>query len=262
HAQYVAARRADLSGSADIAWHGAIAGRRQKAREEGRGMIRHGFATANELKLHYAAAGESDADMLLFLHGFPEFWFAWRHQITGLSDKYFCIAPDLPGYNLSSKPTDVARYRTKRLIDDVASFAKVFAGKRKFTLIAHDWGGALAWAFAIKRPELIDRLIIINAVHPGAFQRELAKNPAQGAASQYIHEIRAQGSEERYAANNYAMLWRSLEKSAAAGHLDANDHAAFIAAWSQPRAMTGMFNWYRAMRFDPPNPGAQAASDL
>jgi len=225
-------------------------------------MIRHGYASANELQLHYAASGNSDAQLLLFLHGFPEFWYAWRHQLADLADGYHCVAPDLPGYNLSSKPTDVARYRTKRLIDDVAAFAKPFAGKRKFTLIAHDWGGALAWAFAIKRPELIDRLIIINAVHPGAFQRELAKNPAQGAASQYIHDLRADGAEAKYAANDFALLWRSLEKTAAAGHLTASDRAAFVKAWSEPGALTGMFNWYRAMRFDPPKPGAEPAAEL
>lgn len=223
--------------------------------------IRHGFASANELKLHYAAAGPSDAHVLLFLHGFPEFWYAWRHQLAELSDAYLCVAPDLPGYNLSSKPREVARYRTKYLIDDVVAFAKHFSVKRKFTLIAHDWGGALAWAFAIKRPELIDRLIIINAVHPGAFQRELAKNPAQVAASQYIHEIRAEGSEAKYAANDYALLLRSLEKTASAGHLNADDRAAFVKAWSEPGALKGMFNWYRAMRFDPPKPGAQPAAE-
>jgi pimeloyl-ACP methyl ester carboxylesterase len=142
------------------------------------------------------------------------------------------------------------------LIDDVAAFAAQFSGKKKFTLIAHDWGGALAWAFAIKRPELIDRLIIINAVHPGAFQREVAKNPAQAAASQYIHEIRAEGSEARYAANDYALMWRSLSKAAEAGHLTAADRAEYVKAWSQPGALTGMFNWYRAMRMDPPKEGA------
>ena len=225
-------------------------------------MIRHGYAAANELKLHYAAAGDSDAHMLLFLHGFPEFWYAWRHQLADLSDKCFCVAPDLPGYNLSSKPPEVARYRTKRLIDDVAAFARPFSAKRKFTLIAHDWGGALAWAFAIKRPELIERLIVINAVHPGAFQRELAENPSQGAASQYIHELRTEGSEVRYAANDFALVWRSLEKTAAAGHLNADDRRAFVKAWSEPGALTGMFNWYRAMRFDPPTPGGAAASEI
>jgi pimeloyl-ACP methyl ester carboxylesterase len=222
-------------------------------------MIRHGYAETNELKLHYAASGPADGHLLLFLHGFPEFWYAWRHQLADLGDRYLCVAPDLPGYNLSSKPPEVARYRTKRLIDDVVAFAAQFSPKKKFTLIAHDWGGALAWAFAIKRPELIDRLIIVNAVHPGAFQREMAKNPAQAAASQYIHELRAEGSEARYAANDYALLWRSLAKTAEAGHLSAVDRAAFVKAWSEPDALTGMFNWYRAMRMDPPKPGAPAA---
>jgi pimeloyl-ACP methyl ester carboxylesterase len=225
-------------------------------------MIRHGYAATNELKLHYAASGPEDGHLLLFLHGYPEFWYAWRHQLADLGDAYHCVAPDLPGYNLSSKPVEVARYRTKRLIQDVAAFAAQFSRKRKFTLVAHDWGGALAWAFAIKHPELLERLIIINAVHPGAFQREIARNPAQGAASQYIHEIRAEGSEARYAANDYALLWRSLEKTAEAGHLTSADRAAFLRAWSQPGALTGMFNWYRAMRMDPPKPGGQAQAEL
>ena len=168
-------------------------------------MIRHGFAEANELKLHYAASGPVDGHLLLFLHGFPEYWRTWERQLLDLGDRYHCVAPDLPGYNLSSKPADVPQYRTKRLIDDVVAFAGQFSRKKKFTLIAHDWGGALAWAFAIKRPELIERLVIINAVHPGAFQREIAKNPAQAAASQYIHELRAADAEVRYAANGYAL---------------------------------------------------------
>lgn len=219
-------------------------------------MIRHGFAETNELKLHYAATGPDNGHLLLFLHGFPEFWHAWRHQLDALGDAFHCVAPDLPGYNLSSKPPEVARYRTRRLIEDVAAFAAQFSRKKKFTLVAHDWGGALAWAFAIKHPDLIDRLVIINAVHPGAFQREIAKNPAQAAASQYIHEIRAEGSEARYAANDYALVWRSLAKTAEAGHITPADRAQFVKAWSEPGALTGMFNWYRAMRMDPPKEGA------
>jgi pimeloyl-ACP methyl ester carboxylesterase len=225
-------------------------------------MIRHGYAATNELKLHYAASGPEDAHLVLFLHGYPEFWYLWRHQLEHLGDAYHCVAPDLPGYNLSSKPAEVARYRTKRLIADVAAFAAQFSRKRKFTLVAHDWGGALAWAFAIKHPELLERLVIINAVHPGAFQREIARNPAQAAASQYIHDIRAEGSEARFAANDYALLWRSLEKTAEAGHLTGEDRAAFVKAWSQPGALTGMFNWYRAMRLDPPKEGGQGQAEL
>lgn len=211
-------------------------------------MIRHGFAAANELKLHYAATGDESAPLLLFLHGFPEFWYTWRHQLESLGSTHHCVAPDLPGYNLSSRPAEVDRYRTQRLIADVVAFASQFARKRKFTLIAHDWGGALGWAFAIKHPDLIDKLIIINAVHPGAFQREIAKNPAQASASQYIHELRAEGSETLYAADNFARLWRSLASTAEAGHLTEHDRAQFTKAWSEPGALTGMFNWYRAMR--------------
>ena len=102
--------------------------------------------------------------------------------------------------------------------------------------------------------------MIINAVHPGAFQREIAKNPAQAAASQYIHELRAEGAEASYAANDYALVWRSLSKAADAGHLTAADRAEFVKAWSQPGALTGMFNWYRAMRMDPPREGAAPPS--
>lgn len=221
-------------------------------------MIRHGFAAANELKLHYVASGPEDGHLVLFLHGFPEYWRTWRHQLENLGDTLHCVAPDLPGYGLSSKPVDVARYRTKRLIADVAAFAAQFSKRRKFTLVAHDWGGALAWAFAIRHPELLDRLIIINAVHPGAFQREIAKNPEQAGASQYIHEIRAEGSEFRYAKDNFALLWRSLEKTAAAGHLTTADREEFTQAWSEPGALTGMFNWYRAMKLEPPKAGASS----
>ena len=225
-------------------------------------MIRHGVAAANELKLHYAASGPEDGHLILFLHGFPEFWRTWRRQLENLGDTYHCVAPDLPGYNISSKPPEIERYRTKRLIEDVAAFAARFSKRRKFTLVAHDWGGALAWAFAIRHPELIDRLVIINAVHPGAFQREIANNQAQAGASQYIHELRAEGSEARYAADNYALLWRSLARTAEAGHLDANDRAAFVDAWSQPGALTGMFNWYRAMRMGPPKPDEAVSANL
>jgi pimeloyl-ACP methyl ester carboxylesterase len=225
-------------------------------------MIRHGYAATNELKLHYAASGPEDAHLLLFLHGYPEFWYAWRHQLADLGDAYHCVAPDLPGYNLSSKPAGGRALPHEAVDPGRGSLRAQFSRKRKFTLVAHDWGGALAWAFAIKHPELLERLIIINAVHPGAFQREIARNPAQGAASQYIHEIRAEGSEARYAANDYALLWRSLEKTAEAGHLTPADRAAFVQAWSQPGALTGMFNWYRAMRMDPPKPGGQAQAEL
>ncbi len=227
-------------------------------------MIRHGFASVNELALHYASTGDSSQPLLLFLHGFPEYWYGWREQLLALGDAFHCVAPDLPGYNLSSKPLDVARYRAKYLLEDIVAFAAQVSSHKTFTLVAHDWGGALGWALAIKKPELIDRLVIINAVHPGAFQRELAKNPEQASASQYIHALRAPGSESLYAANDFELLWRAFADAEAAGHLTSQDRAAYIAAWSQPGALTGMFNWYRASRMTPQvegTPPSQANDD-
>lgn len=223
--------------------------------------IREGFAPANELTLHYAESGSPDAPLVVFLHGFPEFWYCWKQQLEDLSDRFHCIAPDLPGYNLSSKPAEVSRYRTKRLVEDLDAFVANFSGGKPFTLVAHDWGGALAWAYAIKKPERLDKLVIVNATHPGTFAREIAKNPEQAGASQYILEIRAEGSEARYAADGYAKLWQSLAPVEAAGHLTAADKAAYLEAWAQSGALTGMFNWYRAMRLDPPKTGERSQAD-
>lgn len=211
-------------------------------------MIRHGFAKVRDVTWHYAAAGSADAPVLLFLHGFPEFWYAWRHQLKDLSGSHYCVAPDLTGYNLSSKPTDVARYRMKALIEDLGAFIQEIAPKRRVVLVAHDWGGALAWAFAIRRPQFLERLIIVNAVHPGAFQRELRNNPEQRKASTYIGDLSAPDAEARYAKDNFALLRGRLDELTAGGKLDARDWAEFLTAWGQPGALTGMFNWYRAMR--------------
>jgi epoxide hydrolase 4 len=224
-------------------------------------MVRHGFADVNEIQWHYASTGEDGRPLLIFAHGFPEFWYGWRKILEALGDQFHCVAPDLTGYNLSSKPSLVERYRMKRLIADLESFAGLFA-QRRFTLVAHDWGGALAWAFALKRPELLERLVIINAVHPGAFQREIARNPSQAGASQYILSLRAPDAEERYSADDYALLWRSLSKPHAAGHLTDEDRAAYLKAYSQPGALTGMFNWYRAMRMSPPSAEKPAEASI
>lgn len=210
--------------------------------------MRHGFKAANELTLHYVAHGNVDRPLLLFLHGFPEFWYVWRRQMLALGDAFHCVAPDLPGYNLSSKPADIARYRIGRLVDDVIAFSRWFSKGEKFSIVAHDWGGALAWALAIRRPDLLDKLIIINAVHPGAFQRELALNPRQRAASRYIDTIRDKGSEALYAANNFAVMQEIFALPSARGGLHPDDMAAYLQAWSQRGALTAMFNWYRAMR--------------
>lgn len=220
-------------------------------------MIRHGYADVNDVKWHYASTGDDTKPLLIFAHGFPDFWYGWHKILPILGEQFHCVAPDLTGYNLSSKPAAVERYRMKALVADLESFAGLFPQKR-FTLVAHDWGGALAWAFALKHPEMLERLIIINAVHPGAFQREIARNPAQAQASQYILSLRAPDAEQRYSANDYALTYNTLSKIQAAGHLTEADRRAYLEAYAQPGALTGMLNWYRAMRAAPPPTGKAA----
>jgi len=215
--------------------------------------IRHGFASVNGARLHYAAAGDEATPMLVFLHGFPEYSGMWAATMERLEGRFFCVAPDQLGYNTSDKPEEVARYRTKHLVEDVRAFVETFPPRRKFTLVAHDWGGAVAWAFALKHPALLDRLVIINAVHPAAFQREIARNPDQANASQYINEMQGPDADALFAADDFARLRRSFRQVEAKGLLNEADFAAQKAAWAQPGAVRGMLNWYRAMKMRPPS---------
>jgi pimeloyl-ACP methyl ester carboxylesterase len=216
-------------------------------------MIKHDFAEVNGLRLHYAHAGEGP--LILFCHGFPEFWYAWRRQLAEFGRDHLAVAPDLRGYNHSSKPESVEHYQSKHLIADIGAFARHFTDE-KFVLVAHDWGGAAAWAFAIAHPERLKKLVIINAPHPVLFARELAHNRAQQEASQYIRFFRTGEAEEKLCADDFALL----EKFAFGRWSNSNpfsqaDRTAYREAWSQPGALTGGLNYYRAMRVEPPLPG-------
>lgn len=209
--------------------------------------LRHGYAHIGDANLHYTAAGDPDAPMLLFLHGFPEYGGMWHPLMQRLADRFYCVAPDQLGYNLSDKPADVARYRTTRLVDDVLNFARAIAPKRKFTLVAHDWGGAVAWAYALRYAGTLDRLVIVNAVHPAIFRREIAANPNQAQASQYMVDMQAADADARFAADDFARLRHSFRQLDAKGLMPPDELAHYRQAWSQPGAITGMLNWYRAM---------------
>ena len=151
--------------------------------EPRRAMIEHRYADVNGVRLHYATAGRGK--LILFLHGFPEFWYAWKQQLSEFARDYQAVAPDLRGYNLSSKPAEVEQYAVTHLVEDVRALA-AHLGHSRFILVGHDWGGAVAWATALYHPEAVENLIIINAPHPGIFERELRSNPAQQQASQYM----------------------------------------------------------------------------
>jgi pimeloyl-ACP methyl ester carboxylesterase len=212
-------------------------------------ILEHEYANVNNIRLHYVTVGKGK--LIMFLHGFPEFWYEWKNQLTEFGRDYQVVAPDMRGYNLSSKPADVAQYRIRYLIEDLRALAEHLGGKR-FILVAHDWGGGVAWPFAIRHPEYLEKLIIINAVHPAVFMRELRDNPAQQKASQYILVYRTPKAEEILSRNNYALPASSLlEDGLKQGYFTEEDKKAYIEAWSQPGALTGGLNYYRAAHLGP-----------
>ena len=219
-------------------------------------MIRHDYANVNGVRLHYAMTGSGK--LMLFVHGFPEFWYAWKDQLAEFGRDHCAVALDMRGYNLSDKPEAVEQYAIKYLVEDLRALARSL-GHERFILVAHDWGGAVAWALAINHPECVEKLVIVNSPHPAVFARELAENPVQQKASQYMLAFRSRKTEAMLAADNYAALvgivmGEGLQK----GHFTEQDRQAYIAAWSQPGALTGGLNYYRASRVGPPSGDEQA----
>ena len=197
---------------------------------------------------------------MLFLNGFPEFWAAWRKPMAYFAARgRLCVAPDLRGYNLSDKPADVEAYKAKHLVNDVLALGAHYSTK-KFVLVAHDWGGAVAWAVAIgesQRPESrISHLVTINSPHPYVFWRELSNNPAQQKASEYMNLFRLPKAERVLSENGYARLL------AAFGHLEPAWRAELVQAWSHPGALTASLNYYRASPLHPPLPEDPGAKKL
>jgi pimeloyl-ACP methyl ester carboxylesterase len=214
--------------------------------------IVHESVAANGLCFHVARAG--DGPLMLFLHGFPEYWAMWRPMLEHFGARGWCAAaPDLRGYNLSAKPAAVEAYRVKHLVADALALAAHYT-KEKFVLVAHDWGGAVAWGLAIAHPERLSRLVMLNSPHPYVFWRELCNSPAQQKASAYMLLFRLAKAERVLAENGYARLLAWF------ADLDDAARAALVEAWSQPGALTGGLNYYRASPMVPPSaddPGAK-----
>ncbi|MFA5064970.1 MAG: alpha/beta hydrolase [Dehalococcoidia bacterium] len=208
-------------------------------------MIEHAFADINGIKLHYAHTGKGP--LIMFLHGFPEYWDMWKEQLEEFGKDHLAVAPDMRGYNLSSKPAEVKQYRQKYLVEDVRQLVE-FLGHKKFVLVAHDWGGAVAWTFAMFYPQYLDKLVIINSPHPATFERELRENPAQRKASKYMLLFRSPEAESVLAANDFSwlinMAFGEIIKSGVLKDADIQDYKK---AWAQPGALIGGLNYYRAM---------------
>ena len=213
-------------------------------------MPEHRYADVNGVRLHYATAGQGK--LIMFAHGFPEFWYAWKAQLAEFARDHQAVALDMRGYNLSSKPPAVEQYAVRHLVEDLRALAEAL-GHRRLILVGHDWGGATAWAFAIKHPEWLEKLVIINAPHPAVFARELRENPAQQEASEYMLWFRGATAEPLLSADGFARLEQAvLADLLARGAFTEADRRAYLEAWAQPGALTGGLNYYRAARVGPP----------
>ena len=209
----------------------------------------------NGVRLHCVTAGEPSKKLVMFLHGFPEFWYQWKEQLREFGKDHFVVAPDMRGYNLSEKPAELDAYRVPALLEDIRGLADHFRQGKKFVLVAHDWGGALAWGFAIAHPDYLEKLVIINAPHPAIFRELLEKDPGQQQASQYMLMFRSPQAEKFLSANDYGLLVENvLGPLLGSGALSEADKAEYLKAWAQPGALTGGLNYYRANHAGPPVP--------
>jgi pimeloyl-ACP methyl ester carboxylesterase len=177
----------------------------------------------------------------VFLHGFPEFWYGWKWVMDELAGEFRLVVPDQRGYNLSDKPAELEAYHITKLVGDIVGLIDAL-DTGKVILVAHDWGGVVAWALGAAYPELLDKLVILNAPHPQVFARELAENPEQQAASTYITWFMNEGFEDTLAANDFAFLVGTVFNDS----FTEQDKAAYKAAWGQPGALKAGLNWYRA----------------
>jgi epoxide hydrolase 4 len=216
--------------------------------------------------LSVRTTGEKGRPVLLFLHGFPEAAFVWdgllEHFAKAENGGFRCVAPNLRGFELSSAPSEVAAYRPKHLVADIAALIAIEG--RPACLVAHDWGGAVAWNLAASQPQLIDKLAILNSPHPGTFLRELQHSPAQQAASAYMNFLIRPDAEALLAENDFARLFEFFTEfsevknthgqRAAPAWLTPDVRAQYRSVWQQ--GLGGCLNYYRA---SPLRPGPEIA---
>lgn len=213
-----------------------------------------------EVSLHVAEAGPEGGPPTILLHGFPEFWYGWRHQIGPFAEAGLrVVVPDQRGYNLSDKPSGIAAYHLDRLAADVIALADA-CGFARVRLLGHDWGGLVAWWAASLYPQRIARLAILNAPHTGIFGAYLRRHPGQWLRSYYVGLFQIPGlPERRLTADHGRILRKALATTSRPGTFSEGDLDRYAEAWLQPGAMRAMLNWYRALARLPRDPPPQVA---
>ena len=215
----------------------------------------HQQITTNGIRLHVVQDGPRTGPLVILLHGFPEFWYGWRRQIPYLrAAGYRVWAPDQRGYNLSVKPDGIAAYSLDELAADVAGLMDA-AGQETAYVVGHDWGGAVAWWVAAKYPERVKRMVVINVPHGAVLTRHLRRNPAQIRRSWYMLFFQLPNLPETLIRlHNWKLFVQTLKVSSRPGTFTEHDLDKYRRAWSQPKAVTSMLNWYRAVFRKPPSP--------
>lgn len=214
--------------------------------------LKHKFALIDDINIHYVSTEPDNKKTcndttFIFLHGFPEYWQAWQKQLDFFSNNYRVIAPDLPGYNLSDKPQNVSFYEVSNLINFMAKFIRTISPNEKVYLVAHDWGGAIAWPLAAFYSQYIEKLVILNAAHPSTFTREMINNPEQREKSEYIHDLISRQAQDLLYENNCQYLCDKMMISSNPSVFTESTLSNYRKAWLQPGAINGMLQYYRAM---------------
>lgn len=216
------------------------------------------IALPTGVTLNVQTGGSRNGEPIIFLHGFPESHRTWREIMPALAENYFAIAPDQRGFADSDKPEGIDHYRTDRIVADLIGLANAL-GLKQFTLVGHDWGGAVAWLAALRHPDRIARLIIVNSPHPLVFQKSLIEDEAQRAASQYITAFRNPAMEVGIARMGMEAFYeKTFGSHADLSLIPADERQAYLDQWSAPGALTAMLNWYRASEIIVPAPGEAA----
>lgn len=201
----------------------------------------------NDVALHVVLSGPESGKPLVFLHGFPEFWFGWRHQIDHfVSSGYRVIIPDQRGYNLSQKPPGIAKYSIDLLAKDIVGLLDIVTGSKAF-VVGHDWGAAVAWYLAARFPERVNRTAILSVPHPRVFIRNLMINPTQLRKSWYVLLFQLPWLPERILRRqDWMPLVRTLRDISPRAVFSDADLEQYKQAWNRDGALTAMINWYRA----------------
>lgn len=201
----------------------------------------------NGIRLHVVAAGPKSGPLVILLHGFPEFWYGWRHQIDALAHAgYRVLVPDQRGYNLSDKPKSIGAYRLDELADDIVGLIEA-EGRAHAYIVGHDWGGAVAWWLALKHAQRVEKLVVLNAPYPSVMRRHIFGSKEQRRKSWYFFFFQIPFlPEARMRKDDWRIGAKALQATSRPGTFSEEDLKRYRQAWSQPGAARGMINWYRA----------------